>query len=144
MAKTLTSANSVILLTIPGLLPVPTQLQGFAADDIFDTENVDSAEVVMGLDGRLSGGFVPMPIKQNITIQADSDSVRVFENWYAAQQSARELYYANGLVSIPSVQRKYTARRGILSSHSPAPSAKRILQPRRFTITWESWTAGDS
>lgn len=140
-ARTITSANAVLLLSIEGLYDVPQQLQGFAADDIFDTESLEPVETMMGVDGKLSGGWVPREVKQNISIQADSPSILVFENWYAAQQTARETYIANGQVHLSSVGRKYTMTRGFLSSVPPTPAAKKVLQPRRFTITWERVTS---
>jgi hypothetical protein len=142
MAKTLTAANSVILLAVTGLFPVPQRMQGFSADNVFDTEQVEGAEVSMGVDGRLSGGWVPKEIKQNITLQADSDSIRFFEDWYNAQQTARELYYAVGSIYLPSLERKYACKKGILTSHNVTPSAQKIMQPRKFMITWESVTSG--
>jgi len=138
MARTLTAANSILMLSIDGLFAVPQQLQGFAADDIFDTDSVAPAETSMGVDGKLSGGWVPQEIKQNITLQADSRSVDLFEAWYAAQQTARELYYATGSIYMPAVERKYSMVRGILSGAMVTPNAKKILQPRKFTITWQS------
>lgn len=142
MAKTLTAANSIILLSIAGLYDTPQRLQGFAADEVFDTENIESAEVVMGVDGLMSGGWVAAVVKQNITLQADSDSIDVFETWYQAQQSIRELYYANATVFLPAVNRKYSFTKGILTSHNATPSAKKILQPRKFMVTWQSVTSG--
>jgi hypothetical protein len=140
MAKTLTAANSVILLTIPSLFPIAQQLQGYAADDVFDTDQLETAETMMGVDGKLSGGWIPKEVKQNFTLQADSDSVAVFEVWYAAQQSVRELYYASGAITLPAVNRKLIMTKGILTGYSPSPNAKKILQPRKFTITWEAIT----
>lgn len=137
---TITSANSILLLSIAGLYDVPQQLQGFAADDIFDTETLETAETMMGVDGHLSGGWVPIPIKWNISLQADSPSVLVFENWYAAQQTAQEVYVATGQIQLPSVKRKYAMERGFLTSFPPTPGAKKVLQPRRFQITWERLT----
>lgn len=137
MAKTLTAANSVITLTIAGLFPVPVQLQGFAADDIFDSEAIEPAETLMGVDGKLSAGWVPMPIKQGFTLQADSDSVAFFETWYQAQQNVREIFRGSGLIVLPSVNRKMIMTNGVLSSYQPS-TAKKILQPRKFTVTWEA------
>jgi hypothetical protein len=142
MAKTLTAANSVIMLSVAGLFSTPQQIQGFAADDIFDTDQIDSAETAMGVDGKLSAGWVPAPIKQSFTIQADSDSMSFFETWYAAQQAVRELYIASGSIYLPAVQRKYAMRRGFLTNHSATPNAKKILQPRKFMVTWEALTSG--
>ena len=73
--SSLTSANSVIMLTIPGLFDTPQQIQGYSADDIFDTGQVSNAEVLMGIDGKLSGGWIPAVKTQTYTLQADSLSV---------------------------------------------------------------------
>jgi len=138
MAKTLTGANAIIMLTVPGLFDVPQRLQGFAADDVYDVDNIDSTETLMGVDGKLSGGFVFVPIKQNITLQADSDSAAFFESWYGAQQKVKDTYIANGRTTLNAVQRSYVMTRGFLSTNSPVPSVGKLLKPRKFTITWES------
>jgi len=140
--KTLTAANSVLLISISGLFDVPQQIQGFAVEDVFDIDAIDSAETAMGVDGKLSAGWVPMPIKQSVTIQADSDSVTIFENWYSSQQAARELYFATGSIYLPAVKRKYALTKGVLQNYNPIANAKKILQPRKFMITWESITQG--
>ncbi len=133
--KTLTAANSVYMLTIRGLYP-PTRLQGFATDTAFDTEASDAIEAVMGVDGVMSAGFVPFMTRQTITLQADSDSVLVFENWMAAMKQRREVIYADAIVSLPSVQRKYALIKGVLSSWVPIPGNRKILEPRPAVITW--------
>ena len=74
MDTTITSANSVFTIVIAGLFPAPVQLQGYASDKAFTTEALDLAEVQMGVDGRMTAGFVPNPTKQTITLQADSPS----------------------------------------------------------------------
>ena len=91
--STITSANAVYMLAVTGMFPVPQRLEGFAADDVFDTEALTVAEVVMGVDGRLSAGYTPVPVKQNISLQADSPSIQLFETWYLAQKAAKEVYF---------------------------------------------------
>lgn len=140
-ARTITAANSILLIGIEGLFDTPQQLQGFAADDVFDTESIAPAETSMGVDGHLSGGFVFVPIRQNIALQADSASNLIFEDWLAAQMQAHEVYVANGQVQLPGVQRKYVMTRGFLTAHPPTPAARRTLQPRRYQITWERISA---
>lgn len=142
MAKTLTAANSVLLLTVAGLFDTPTPLQGFEVDDIYDIDNVAPAETKMGVDGKLSGGWVPVPIVQSITLQADSDSNSIIEDWYNAQQTAREIYVASGSIYLPAVQREYVMTRGFLTGYMPVPAGKKVLQARKFSITWESVTSG--
>lgn len=136
--KTLTAANSILMLSVTGLFDVPQQLQGFAVEDVYDVEAIDSAETAMGVDGKLSAGWIPNPIKQGVTLQADSDSIEIFEAWYGAQQAAREIYFATGSIYLPAVQRKYAMVRGVLTNYNPIATAKKILQPRKFMLTWES------
>jgi len=135
---TLTVANSVYLLVIPDLFPIPQQLQGYAADDVFSTEAVDSVEVVMGVDGQLSAGWMPTPKKQTIVLQADSVSSLMFDAWQQAQEAVRDAFVADGFITLPSLGRIYTCTKGFLTSYMPIPDARKILQPRRFQITWES------
>lgn len=140
MAKTLTSANAVLILAVAGLFDVPQRLQGFAADDVYDVDSVDTKETQMGVDGRLSAGWVPVSLKQNITLQADSPSMFIFESWYQAENIAREAFIATGSIVLPATGNKYVMTRGFLRNYTPAPAAKKILQPRKFTIEWERIT----
>ena len=136
---TITSANAIYTLSIAGLYPTPVQLQGFAADDIFSTDPIDSAEVLMGVDGILSGGFVFVPIKQSIAIQADSSSNTIFDNWWAANQAATDVYFvANGVIILKSVGTKWALTNGFLTSYIPMPDAGKTLKPRKFGITWNT------
>lgn len=140
--KTLTGANSVLLLGVTGLIDVPQQIQGFATDDVYDVDAIDSAETVPGVDGKLSAGWVYTPIRQGYTLQADSDSIEFFETLYSAEQQVREIYRLFGSIYLPSVQRNYTMTRGVLTNYNPVPTAKKLLQPRKFFIVWEAITAG--
>ena len=60
MAGTITGSSAIVMLSIPGLFTQPQQLQGFDMDDVFDTDQIASVETKMGVDGRLSGGFVAL------------------------------------------------------------------------------------
>lgn len=138
---TITAANSILFLSIEGLYNSPQQLQGFAADDVFDTETISPAETMMGVDGHLSGGFVFNPIRMNVALQADSASNFIFETWKAKQEQIGEIYIANGQVHLPAVKRKYVMIRGFLTSIPPTPAARKVLQSRRYQITWERISA---
>lgn len=133
----ITSANSVLMLSIGGLYPTPQLLQGYSADDVFDAEAVDSAETQMGVDGNMSAGFIFVPINWNVTLQADSLSNDIFDNWYAAQQAARAPYWASATVVLPSIGRKWAMTNGVMVSYMPMPAGKKVLQPRKFGIRWE-------
>ncbi len=135
-SKTITSANAIYTLAVSGIFDAPVALHGFSADDIFTTEAMASAEAIMGVDGVLSAGFVFVPVVQSIALQADSDSNAFFEQWWMTQQNAKEVFEANGVVILPSVQRKWALTRGFLNSFPPMPDAARTLRPRRYGIQW--------
>lgn len=136
MAKSLTGATAVFQLSIAGLYDQPQQLQGFAADDIFSTPGVKSIETMMGVDGKMSAGYVFVEKEMSITLQADSDSNDIFDNWDAAQQSEQDVFYADAVVLLRALRKKWTLTRGVLSNFPPIPDTKKLIQPRKFTITW--------
>lgn len=136
----ITSANAVLLLSVPPLFSAPQQLQGFSTDDITDVDPIQAVEAMMGVDGVLSGGFVYAEIKQKITLQADSPSNQIFETWWKSQRMITDVYFATATLLLPSVNKKYAFNNGLLSIYPPVPSAKRVLQPRTYEITWESVT----
>lgn len=134
----LTAANATIMLAIAGLFPAPQQLQGFAADDIFSTDPLESAQTVMGVDGIMSAGFVFVEVKQSYTLQADSPSNFIFDQWFQAQQVARDIFFANGIVLLQTLGSKWSMAKGVLSMYPPMPDGGKLLKPRKFGITWQS------
>ena len=133
----LTAANATILISVPGLFDVPQQLQQFAADEVYSTQSLKSAEVRMGVDGFLSGGFVYVEVVQGYTLQADSDSINIFDTWWASQQVAQDVFTASGLILLPTLGKKWTLRKWFLTDYQPLPEAKKLLEPQKFSITWE-------
>lgn len=140
--RTITSANSIFTLSVPTVNPTPQTLQGYATDDAFDTEAVNPAEAIMGVDGKLSGGFTPYPTKLTVHFQADSVSIDFFDNWLGAENAAREVFFAQATIVLPSVGKVYTFANGILTGGKVLSDAKKVLQPVAYTITWESVAAG--
>lgn len=140
MAKTLTNANSAFALSVRGLFPVPQALQGYGTDDAFAVADVQPGEVMMGVDGKLSGGFVPYPTAITFTFQADSSSLDMFDTVLTAQNAAKELFMFDGTGIIQGTGVKYALTKGFLTSASPMPAGKKTLQPRQFTLTFETCT----
>lgn len=135
---TLTSANSVLTLGVQNLFNVPVQIQGFATDDGFATNDVETGEALMGIDGHLSGGFTPYPTQLEITLQADSPSNTFFDAIINAERVAREKYILNGSILIPSLGLLFALTRGFMGTVSNVPVAKKVMQPRKFQIIFES------
>jgi hypothetical protein len=135
-ANSITSANSVLLLGVTGLFLIPQQLQGFGADDAYSMPMVTNAEVVMGVDGIMSSGWLPQIKEMDVTLQADSASNTFFEAWYAAEEAASDKFKAFGVINQPSVGRTYALTNGVLVGFTPFADAKKVLQPRKFQIKW--------
>ncbi len=136
----ITSANAVFMLSIGALYASPQQLMNFATDDIFDVDAIQAAEAQMGVDGHLTAGHVFEPVQMKIAFMADSPSIPIFENWEANQRKVGDVYAASGSITLTGVNRQYTLNNGFLVTYPVMPSAKKVLQPRVFGITWESVT----
>ena len=137
----LTGANAVLMLSVPGLFDTPQQLQGFAADDIFDVEQVKRVETLMGVDGTLSAGYVFNERVMTITLQSDSPSNRIFEEWDSAETPPYgDILYANMTVVLTGLQTKWSCVKGFWSDQPPGGLAavKKLVQPRKYTLRWES------
>jgi hypothetical protein len=134
----ITSADAVLTFTQAVLFSTPQQLQNFAVDDIYDTDQIKSIEAQMGVDGNLSFGFVFVPVMQNFNLMADSPSISIFEQIFGAQQAAKTVYPINGSILLPSLGKKYIMTNGGLSGYKPTPDAKRVLQAMKFQVTWQS------
>lgn len=136
--RTLTAANSVFALSVAGLFNAPVVLDGYSADGAFAADSVATAEARMGVDGKLAAGYTPNPVKMKITLEANSLSVDIFEQWSEAQRTAREIYYADATVDLPALGKSYTLTKGVLTMNKPFPDAKKVLGPIEVEVTWES------
>lgn len=135
----ITSANAIFTISVASIFPTPITLQGFAADDVFDTDPLDNAEVRMGVDGILSAGFRFVPVHQMIALQPDSaQSNNLFDQWYAQEQASKEKFQSTGVVILPAVALKWDLKVGFLTTYPPIPKVARVLEPRRFGITWQA------
>lgn len=137
----ITSANSVFTITVPGVLPVAFTVEGFATDDAFTTDEVDVAETMMGVDGKMSAGFTPFITPLTVHFQADSPSISIFEQWLGAQEAAKRIFVAQATIAIPSVSRQYVFTKGVLRKAKKLSDAKKILQPVQYTLHWEKVTS---
>lgn len=138
--SSITSANAILMIGVTGLFPTAQKIEGFATDDMFDFDALELAEAQMGVDGRLTGGYVPSPLRGSLNLQADSPSNDFFESWNAAQVQTKEIYYAFGTLTIPGIGRKFTMPKGIMTTWMPIPSAGKLLRPRKASMVWEGYT----
>ena len=140
--NTITSANSVVTFSVSGLYDSPQQLEGYAADKAWETDAVELAETMIGVDGKKSAGYTPQLVKQTFHLQADSLSKQFFIDIANATRQTRDTYRIDGTISLPSTGETFTCTNGTLTSFKPVPDAAKVLQPMDFAIVWESITPG--
>lgn len=135
----ITSANSTLVITIDGLY-TSVPISGYSVDDAFSTEDVKPVETMMGVDGKLSGGYTPYPTILSITLQADSASNAIFDAAITYQEAKKTALKWSAVLAIPGTGMSYTLTKGFLTGGSKLPAGKKVLQPRHYQITVESCT----
>jgi hypothetical protein len=137
----ITSANSVLMIGAGSVYPSAQQIQDFAADDIFDIENLRVGEIMIGVDGKLSAGFVFEPVMQTIRLMAGSTSGVVFDTIYQYERTNVLKVQLNAVFKFPSLGITFTSQKGYMTTYKPMSDARKILQPRSFAFAWESFIA---
>lgn len=140
----ITSANSKLTLTVrnsAGIVVGPFTVEGYAADTAFNVEMVDSAEAIMGVDGKMAAGFLPRITKHQILLMANSPSIALFDAWDAAQKVLGDVLVADGFLAAPSLGKAYALVKGVLTRLTSIPTARKTYsEPQGFEISWESVT----
>lgn len=134
--NTITSANVTFQLTVASVYPQGITLLGFGVDDAFVAELADAAETQVGVDGYGVMGYRPREVPMSIRFFASSPSIVVFENWQSAEDQLNDKLPATGIITMPSVGRKYAMQNGALMRVSSMAEARRVLQNREWRVTW--------
>jgi hypothetical protein len=133
----ITSANAVIMLAVPGVFSAPQAIKQFSAEDVFTNDPIQANEVAQGVDGHLAAGFVFNPVAWSVSLMADSPSNAFFDTWYQTMVQNVESYRCNGTIWLKSINKKYDMVNGALTTYRNMSDAARTLRPRAFVITWE-------
>lgn len=137
MARTLTAANSVLSLSCPTLGIAAVQIQGFATDDAFDTQEVKPVEAMVGVDGQKSSGFVAYLVEFTFVLQATSTSIDVMDAIQEGIQALQDDVEINVSLESPALGKLWTMQNGSLTSYKPTPQGKKLLGPQKYGITFE-------
>ena len=135
---TITSANSVFTLIAPPIFTYPIQLQGYSTDKAVVTDAIELAEIQMGVDGRMTAGYVPMPTKQTISLQGDSPSKAFFQAIVQAMKTAQDIFYLSGDLALPSTGETFTLTQGVITNMKQISDLMKVLSPVDIQITWAS------
>lgn len=136
-SETITSANAVFTLTVPGIFPAPIQIQGFSAEKAWSTDQQETTESMIGVDGRKASGWVPAMIKQAVSLMANSPSRSIFNAIARAQRANRDAIPFSGTIVLPSTGESVNCINGTLKDYKPIPDGAKVLQPVEFNIEWE-------
>ena len=136
--KTITSANAVFLLSVGLLYPVAQKIEGFAADSAWAFDAINNAEIVQGVDGQTSAGWIPHLTVMTITLQPDKAGYPIFDTWFSTEEMMREKLSADGELTLSSIGKKIQLGDGFLSGGVAAPDGKKVLSPVNYKITWSS------
>jgi len=140
----ITSANAKMTLTVrnsAGIVVGPFTVEGYAQDAAFATEPVDSAEAIMGVDGKMAAGYLPRITKHTFSLMANSPSNLLFEAWDNAQKALGDILVADGFLAAPSLGKAWACVKGALTRVTPIPAARRTFsEPVTWEVSWESVT----
>lgn len=138
MARTLTTANSILTLSCPDVLPAPAVIQGFATEDAFSSQPYETARAVMGVDAKKSAGKVPNLKVLDVVLQADSLSRDVFEQINGVQEQTNEVVRVDVTIILTGLGEVWTFSNGTITKAPTIPGAKKTAEPTTWEITFES------
>ena len=134
---TITSANSVFILTVPGIYPQGIQLQGYSAERAWQSDAQEQTESQLGVDGQKASGWVPAMVPQTVSLLANSGSRRVFNNIINTQKANKDAVVFQGTITLPSTGESFRCINGTVKNQKVIPDAAKVLQPVDVQIEWQ-------
>lgn len=125
--RTLTAANSILMIKFKGLQNHPVKVEGYQADNAFEFGEAAIGETVVGVDGKQSGGYTPHEVDFNIHLLATTPSRDLFEMARAKMNTEMETFPVEIFVELPAIKARVHAT-GFMVSASGGSSAKRLLE----------------
>ena len=139
----ITSANAVLVLGVEELYPVGVQLTNFSTDQMLSSDDMEIAQVRMGVDGGLAAGYAPTPFSLTITLEASSPSLTVMQSLLMAMKTNKTTYKCSVTLTIPSIKQVHFWRNGVLTNGNPVPAPKKVLDPTSWKFVFQDYyTAG--
>lgn len=135
MSMDITSANATVVLDVQGLFSA--ELQQFSADASFTGDNIQMAEVRMGVDGKLVAGQVNSIKTVTINLEASSPSLSFMTLLRQSMDVNRKIYECNMIINVPSIGKRYSLSKGVLESCKALPDGNRVLAPTTWTFNFE-------
>jgi hypothetical protein len=138
--RTLTAADAILMMTVDTIYPAPFRIKGFAADDVTNMDAVDNAETSMGVDGRLSAGFVFRPLARPSRCKPTAKRT-TFSRRGRSMNARRAASISRARPSGHCHRAPVYLRARRAAVLHPDPRRAITLQPRSYVIEWESVAA---
>ena len=131
----ITSANATVAMAVEGLPSI--MLDHFSADSSFTSDTVQAAETRMGVDGHMSAGYTPAIKTVTINLEAGSASTQYMQLLRQVQEVNLRPYKVQMVISIPSINKRYTFSNGVLQSFKDLPDGQNVLSPTQWVFHFE-------
>lgn len=132
------SSNAILTITCATVFPAPILIQGFGTEDAWKVDPYEIARAFKGVDGFKSAAFVPANKEMEITFQADSPSIAVFQQILGVMKTNRSIVAFDGNLVIPSIGEVWEFTNGNLGPNAPGPpSGKKNLEQLVWHIVWD-------
>lgn len=139
-AQHLTGASAIVTLVVDELYPSGVVIEGFNEDDLMQLDNLTRTEYNMGVDGKLSAGFVYYPIELTLGVMPNHSGYKIFENVAQVQQTLVAPLALSMTIALPGIKRKYTLPNGYVTEFAVMPSVNRLIQPATVGLVFERCT----
>lgn len=131
---TITSANSTIMFRAKGIYDNWIQVQGAQTDSFWKFEEQARAEARVGVDNIVSYGYTPFVSTIDLSLEANSPSVSIFDRVLARFDADSEVTTVELMVSVPAVGLNYTFEGTFVSSHGGISGGK-LLEGVNYKLT---------
>lgn len=140
MSKDITSANSSVYL-FASLFPAGLKFENFSADSAWASDNYETVEHRMGVDGHMAAGYTPVEKTITFTLEANSPTLDGLDLLLQTTEVSKTPIFGQMVITLPSLKRTFTLVNCILTSFKLLPDAERVLAPREATFVCESITS---
>lgn len=134
----ITSANSTLIITVSALAIASVAMEGYAVDNAWTLDDAETAVAQVGVDGKMTAGWVPRLNPLTLSFAPNSPSVATLSTIINAQDTQKTIYTLQGVLSCPSVGKSWTLSNGVLTRGKMIPDGSRILGPQSFQMTFEA------
>lgn len=139
----ITSANSNITLTVPGLLATPVVITKFSTDKSISSDAETIAETRMGVDGQIAYGYLPPVVSITIDLEADSPSIGVIDKIVRTSKLNKRPYSCDMIVEVNSTRKRYKYTNGVIVEVKTMPDHSKMLDPVSVKFTFEKSATED-